>query len=331
MESPLADEALDACVLARLRAALSAGASPVTALAECAGGGVLEPTARAVRLGQPLADAAADIDSGDPAADLLVRALGVAECAGAGAVTGVEQALDSIREAAALRRLLQVRTAQARGTALVLVVLPCLLWILLVLFDPRALGFYATAPGVVTGGLAIALVAAGHSWSRRIVSTASRAASDADLLAGAGRSGGAAETIELVAIALSGGLSPTAAVTAVTPLAPPAARTVLAAAGRRLSGGWTADAAFTDTGLASLGVVLAAAERWGAPAAPALRQLAGDLRADARAAAEEAAAKVELRLVFPTTLLTLPAFVLGVVPPLLRAALAGVGGLGPHA
>jgi hypothetical protein len=106
---------------------------------------------------------------------------------------------------------------------------------------------------------------------------------------------------------------------------------VLAAAGRRLSGGWTADAAFTDTGLASLGVVLAAAERWGAPAAPALRQLAGDLRADARAAAEEAAAKVELRLVFPTTLLTLPAFVLGVVPPLLRAALAGVGGLGPHA
>jgi hypothetical protein len=44
---------------------------------------------------------------------------------------------------------------------------------------------------------------------------------------------------------------------------------------------------------------------------------------------EEAAAKVELRLVFPTTLLTLPAFVLGVVPPLLWTALTDIGGFGP--
>lgn len=317
-------------VLVGLRAALSAGASPAAALAECAGEGVLAPAARAVRLGQPLAEAAAEVDTGDPVADLLVRALGVAERAGAGALTGVEQALDSVREAAALRRLLQVRTAQARGTALVLAVLPCLLWVLLVLFDPRALGFYATVPGIVTGGLAVALALAGHRWSRRIVGAAARAACEADPLAGDCRSGGAAEAIELVAVALAGGLPPALAVATVAPLAPPAARAALAAAGRRLSGGWAAEAALAGTGLASLGAVLAAAERWGAPAGPALRRLAADLRADARAAAEEAAAKVELRLVFPTTLLTLPAFVLGVVPPLLWAALAGSGGLGPN-
>jgi tight adherence protein B len=319
---------VDLCVLARLRAALSAGASPGTALVECAGGGILEPVVRAVRLGQPLAEAAAHVDTGDPAADLLVRALGVAERAGAGALSAVEQALDSVREAAALRRLVQVRTAQARGTALVLAVLPGLLWTLLVLFDPRALGFYATAPGVVTGSLAVAFVLASYWWSRRIVRAASRAAFEADPLAGDGHSGGAAEAIELVAVAMSGGLSPALAVATVAPLSPPAARAVLAAAGRRLSGGWTADAAFAGTGLASLGVVLAAAERWGAPAGPALQRLSADLHADARAATEEAAAKVELRLVFPTTLLTLPAFVLGVVPPLLRAALTGVGGFG---
>ncbi|MGH8898506.1 MAG: type II secretion system F family protein [Egibacteraceae bacterium] len=320
---------MDTCVLAGLRAALSAGASPATALAECAGDGILAPLARAARLGQPLAEAAGDIDTGDPAADLLVRALGVAERAGAGALTGVEQAFDSIREAAALRRLLQARTAQARGTALVLAVLPFLLWVLLVLFDPRALRFYTTTPGMVTGGLAVALALAGQRWSRRIVEAAGRAASDADPLAGDSRDGGAAEAIELVAVALAGGLPPARAVATVAPLAPPAARTALAAAERRLSGGWDADAAFADSGLASLGAVLAAVERWGAPAGPALRQLAADLRADTRAAVEEAAAKVELRLVFPTTLLTLPAFVLGVVPPLLWAALAGVGGLGP--
>jgi tight adherence protein B len=320
---------VDTCVLTGLRTALSAGASPATALAECASDGILAPVARAVRLGQPLAEAAADVNTGDPVADLLVRALGVAERAGAGALIAVEQALDSAREAGALRRLLQVRTAQARGTALVLAVLPCLLWGLLVLFDPRVFGFYATALGMVTGGLAVVLVLAGHWWSRRIVETAGRAAADADPLAGDHHSGGTAETIELVAVALAGGLSAVQAVRTVAPLAPPAARMVLTTAGRRLAGGWATAAAFDGTNLASLGTALAATERWGAPAGPALRHLAADLRADARAMTEEAAAKVELRLVFPTTLLTLPAFVLGVVPPLLWAALADVGGFSP--
>ncbi|HUH06873.1 MAG TPA: type II secretion system F family protein, partial [Egibacteraceae bacterium] len=82
------------------------------------------------------------------------------------------------------------------------------------------------------------------------------------------------------------------------------------------------------TGLARLGEALAASERWGAPSAPALRQLAEELRADRRAAAEAAAERAQIALIFPTTLLTLPAFVLAVVPPLLWTAVAGTGGVG---
>jgi hypothetical protein len=47
-----------------------------------------------------------------------------------------------------------------------------------------------------------------------------------------------------------------------------------------------------------------------------LRGLARDLRAERLTAAEEAAERTQLLLVFPTTLLTLPAFALAVVPPL---------------
>ena len=396
---------LDLAVLSELRAALSAGAAPGAALGAAAGGGCLAPVARSVRLGQPLAEAAATVDTGDPAADLLVRALGVAELAGAGATAAVDQALDAVRQETALRRLIRVRTAQARGTAVVLVALPPVLWLLLVALDGRALGFYSTPPGVLTGALALGLTLAGHRWSHRLVAAAGRAAAAADPLAppraqvdrgrvaaaagptlvlaavalgpGPGlllaalvgalaarrrqpataadpaaaaggrlpgtaasgprvgrrplqqQAGGAAEAIELVAIALAGGLPAGAAIDTVAPLAPPAARHVLAAAGRRLRGGWTADAAFTGTGLAPLGAVLATADRWGAPAEQALRRLAADLRADGRAAAEEAAERVQLALVFPTTLLTLPAFVLGIVPPLLWTSLAGLGGVGP--
>jgi pilus assembly protein TadC len=139
-------------------------------------------------------------------------------------------------------------------------------------------------------------------------------------------SGGAAEAVELVAVALGSGLSTVAALAAVAPLAPPAARGPLEHAVRRLRGGEAADAAFAGGGLAAVGAVLAASDRWGAPADPALRRLAAELRATRRAAAEEAAERTQLSLVFPTTLLTLPAFAVGVVPPLLWTAFAAAGG-----
>jgi len=97
---------------------------------------------------------------------------------------------------------------------------------------------------------------------------------------------------------------------------------MLATAARRCANGWLPDDAFAGTSLQTLGETLAAAQRWGAPADVTLRRLTADLRAARRAAAEQAAERLQLALVFPTTLLTLPAFVLGIVPPLLWTTLA---------
>jgi len=307
--------------------------------------------------------------------DLLVRALGVAERTGAGGVAAVDQALIAAADQAETTRRLRSRTAQARGTALVLTILPLAAWLGFVALDPALLGFYSTPVGALTGGLALALAAGGRWWSSRLVRRASTAAYAADPLAprrppldvpralslalpaflvvafGAGvpagtavggglllfglrrpaaegppvdlSLGGASEAIELVAVALASGLSPTAAVWAVSALAPPAARGPLERGAQRLRGGWQPDDAFSDGGLSSLGAVLGASERWGAPAEPALHRLAAELRSTRRAAAEEAAERTQLALVFPTTLLTLPAFTVGVVPPMLWSAFTG--------
>lgn len=389
---PHASVSLDPALLAEVRAALSAGASPSAALLAAAdqarlagkdtpptgrkdGRADLQGIANAVRAGRPLADAAASVDSGDPATDLLVRALGVAERTGAGSALAVDQALGAARDEAGTARLLRARTAQARGTAVILTLLPVVTWLLLVGLDRGTLAFYTTPAGVLTGLAAVTLAAAGQWWARRLIRAAGRAAAVADPLAparprpalqragvlgvvalavvglglgpgpgmvaasavavivgrrrpaggspdGVEAAGGAAEAVELVAVALAAGLSPYGAVTVAGQLAPAMARPVLMTGARRMRTGWAAGEAFAGTGLAALGSALDVSARWGAPAEDALRGLAADLRAERRAAVEQAAERTQLSLVFPTTLLTLPAFVLGLVPPLLWSAFA---------
>jgi Flp pilus assembly protein TadB len=92
---------------------------------------------------------------------------------------------------------------------------------------------------------------------------------------------------------------------------------------RRLRSGCGIAEAFVDTGLSEVGAVLEITERWGVAATGPLHLLVESVRARQRGAAETAAERVQLALVFPTTLLTLPAFVLAVVPPLVWTALAG--------
>jgi Flp pilus assembly protein TadB len=398
--------ALSGSVLVELRAALEAGAAPGAALAAAATDGPLGRCAQAVRLGQPIAEVAEDVDTGDPTADLLVRALGLAERVGAGGLSAVDQALWAAGQEARLESLLRVRTTQARLTARIVLLVPVAAWLLLVGLDASALRFYTTGLGVVTALLAVLLMLLARVWSRRVVSAARRAADAADPLAprpgerdalravvlaapvavigalGAGLlpglvlgalaaavglrrrpaevegartagavagaaaapaaaapaaapaaaaapapaagAGGAAEAVELVAMALDAGLPPAGAVALAADLAPPAARPVLHRAASRLRAGMPPDEAFAGSGLAGLGDVLAVTGRWGAPAGPALRRLATDLRDHRRAAAEEAAERTEVALVFPTTLLTLPAFVLAVVPPMLWLAVTGL-------
>lgn len=374
--------------LTAIRAALTAGATPAAALGEVSAsapddGGPLAAAAQAARMGVPLAEVV-DRAPGDGATRLLIRALALAERAGVGGAGAVDQVIAAVRERDAVDRLLRVRTAQARVSARVLVLVPVLAWALLAAVDPRALAFYATVWGTASGALALGLLAGGWAWSRRLVRRASSAWERADPLApqpgpsrpwrgvvvavpaavagfvltgpltaaiagaalgwaasrpvrradpaageagtgeaGGGVDGGAAEACELVAVGLDAGLGPARAVELCADLAPPAARRHLARAGRRLAGGWPASDAFADGPLAPLGDVLAAGERWGAPSAEPVRRLAADLREDRRAVAEESIERVQVLLVFPTTILTLPAFVAGVVPPVLWSAFGG--------
>jgi tight adherence protein B len=367
--------------LVELRAALEAGASPGTALGVIDGGPLAE-LGRGLGLGRPLADVAADGGADDPQTDLLVRGLAIAERTGAGACQAVDQVLVAGRESAEAQRILRSRTAQARGTAVILAVLPVCVWLLLVMLQPELLRFYTTPIGVTSAlGVAV-LVTAALLWSRRIVAGARRAADRCDPLRGAparrdpGRAvalaappllilalaghpvlgvtagavgmaiglrprggdpaaadldlagGGTPEVAELLAIALSAGLPPVGAIAEVAALGPPAARSPLNDVTRRLRSGWGITAAFDGTNLERIGAVLAATTRWGAPAEPALRLLAAELRADRRAATEQAAERTQLSLIFPTTLLTLPAFVLCVVPPVLWTAFVGRGLVG---
>lgn len=138
--------------------------------------------------------------------------------------------------------------------------------------------------------------------------------------------GGTPETVELLAVALRAGLPLVAAVQAVATLAPEPARAPLAVAARRLRAGRSVAEALAWSGLAEVGRVLASCERWGAPAEQALAELVSELRAQRRAAAEIAAERVQLALIFPTTLLTLPAFALAVVPPMVWRAFSSIPG-----
>jgi tight adherence protein C len=65
---------------------------------------------------------------------------------------------------------------------------------------------------------------------------------------------------------------------------------------------------------------LIASERYGAPLRAGLERLAGEVRADRRRRAEEAARKVPVKLLFPLVACTLPAFALLTVAPLVASA-----------
>ncbi|MEY3020174.1 MAG: hypothetical protein RLZZ272_1158, partial [Actinomycetota bacterium] len=75
--------------------------------------------------------------------------------------------------------------------------------------------------------------------------------------------------------------------------------------------------------LARLRALLVTAEDVGASPAAPLRRLASDLRAEELARVLAAAERLPAQLTFPTTLLLLPATVLLVGAPIVRAGLAG--------
>ncbi|MDP8960277.1 MAG: hypothetical protein M3N32_01410, partial [Actinomycetota bacterium] len=75
-----------------------------------------------------------------------------------------------------------------------------------------------------------------------------------------------------------------------------------------------------------VGRVLTDVTRWGAPAEPALRRIAADLRATELQMALTAAERLPALLAFPTALCLLPACLLLVGAPLLAEGLAAAAG-----
>lgn len=288
------------------------------------------------------------------------RAVALAAATGAPAVPALDAALAALGDRARRDRALAVATAQARAVATGLVMLPLLaLPALQALLDAPLLAFYATPAGVVVGAVAVGLLAAGGAVAWRLVARAAttapparpRAAAAGVVGAGvawavagpvAGVAGGllvagwwrrrgragvvpvpdADEVADLLATALGSGLPAGAALRAVAGVLPDRAA-LLRRAAVAVERGTPPD---LPAGFDRAGRLLARSTALGAPAVPALRRLACDLRADELARALAAAERLPALLTFPTTVLLLPASLLLVGAPLVAAGLAAVGG-----
>ncbi len=171
----------------------------------------------------------------------------------------------------------------------------------------------------VLGALALVTLAVGPYLHRRF--SRQRAQHE--------RSGAVAQTTELLRLALECGSSPSLAIVGVAEVCPPPLRPALATAADGVRQGLpfpdvTRRLIVDAPELRAMADVLAASHRLGLPIAETLRGLAVEARASRRRDAEARARRLPVVLLFPVVCLTLPAFVLLTVAPLL---LSGLGAL----
>ena len=336
--SARADASVAPVDLLLVRAALHAGATPAQALTAVPDrGGPLAIITRRLVAGADLQVLAAD-----PAcpAGPLVRGLAAAEVAGAAAVPVLDGLIDAVVRAAELDRLVHTRSAQARLVARMLTALPVVGATGIALLDTGARTFLASPGGAVLMATAGLLVLLASWWMRHLVSGVGRAVLLVDPLVEAphrvlrpgrgalDRSGAdgllpTVEALQLLAVSLAAGVPLAEAMDLVSRLGPPGVRRPLRRAADGLRAGLPPADAF-PRGLQEAADVIDVSGRWGAPAVASLRLLADDLGRRATAASEAAAEQLSVRLVFPTTLLLVPAFGLLVVAPLVASALAGL-------
>ncbi|MEO6987179.1 MAG: type II secretion system F family protein [Aquihabitans sp.] len=135
------------------------------------------------------------------------------------------------------------------------------------------------------------------------------------------------ELIDLLMIAASAGQPVPACLASVAERAPAPLRPVLVRARHRVERGEAVAVALADVGpgLGALGPAVAealvSAHRTGTPLQPALQRVAVVARDRRRRAAEEAARRLPVTLLFPLVCCVLPAFVLLAVVPLLATSL----------
>ncbi len=237
--------------------------------------------------------------------------LALAVCTRSGAPTAdvlsaLAAALRDLHDAALARRS---AFAGPRATARILLALPVGGLGLGMLLGADPLAFLTgTASGRVLAVIGAALTVAGWWWMHRLLQRA-----DPPPPPGVDPS----VLLELIAGALRAGLPPAHAVLAVAQEIDGADAEVLEAYGRALAAGVPASLAATrlPAPLAPLGTGVVLAAEAGADLARVLRSAAADSRRGRARDAEARAAQLAVRLVLPTGLALLPAFVaLGIVP-----------------
>lgn len=285
----------------------------------------------------------------------------VAEGVGAELLPTLDAAASARDQRRRIARQVQTATAPARTVAVGLVVLPVVaVPVLARVLDVDLVAFYTTPAGSLVGAVALVLWASGAAMIAALVMRAHRDPRPAGpgprvLLAGlmagllvapwaavvaavAARltfrppppspHADLADACDLVATALSAGLTVPAALREAAPHAPR-----LGADLRRLA--WQAELgrlrpepgrSTVPVDCLPLATTLADGVAAGGPLVPALRALSREVRADRGAAAESQALRLPARLTFPTALCLLPATVLAIGAPIVASGLSVVSG-----
>ena len=331
---------------------LRAGLSLRQAVQRCAGkdGSPLVPAAAALAAGRPLVEslreaAARQVLGGNADLSSALCILAVHAEAGGDPLPATRALADRLARRAAARDEARALTTQARlGARALLLLTPAFLF-LVVVSDPsgvtRWMGQPRTRTAVIVG---IALQGLGAAWMGAIVrSAAGQTSRLADvpmiralraLLAGRPRSASDEEVAvgaETMAFALGAGLAPTAALAAVAPYAPGtfgvALRSAASDIGARPHDAVRRALADVDgTGAPRFADAYASSVTLGVPLAPALRELADELREQSSIALAEDIRRASVRVLLPLGLLVLPAFVLACLVPLFVGGLEGIAG-----
>lgn len=107
--------------------------------------------------------------SGSVGVSMFATTLAIAHDTGTGAAGAVERCAVAVRDRVELREEVRALTAQVRASALLVTALPLVALAGLGALDPRVIRFFGTGPGVVAGGLGVALETAGWLWMRRLI------------------------------------------------------------------------------------------------------------------------------------------------------------------